>query len=213
MTGNIDQLQPGDDEGFAEMVAIYPEAIEPSEQKAPTELAKLLRDPRYVFLVARTGGNITAFAIMFFPRSGGFWLLEYMAVDKTLRSRGQGEEIFRGARAVAQSRSPGLACVLEVDQPGADANTLRRLRFYKRVRCRVISGLNYILPLDVAGVPPPMMLLIHGLDDASSIDRETVRDWVTALYTDVYQRAPSDPRIAAMVSRLPDQLSLEMLPD
>lgn len=215
MESEISQLKPGDSKGFQEMIAIYREAIEPSEQKTTDDLVGLISDGRYVFLVSRANDSVVGFAIMFFPPGGDFWLLEYMAVAATLRSLGLGARLFEAAKLAAGARTPAAPCLLEVDRPGAKVapgnDPLRRLRFYRRMGCRAIAGLNYILPLDVSGTPPPMLLLVHGLDRSQQIPRGTVDEWLRSIYGQVYQCPHDDRRIADMVSPLPESIELKQL--
>ncbi len=192
---------------FRAILAIYQEAIERSEQKAPDAVAELLRDERYAFLVSRTAGVESGFSISYFPRGGTFWLLEYMAVARDLRSKGVGAALLRETLAMGFERSGGAICVLEVDQPGGQVSPTndprRRLAFYARHGCRRIAGLSYVLPMDVAGKPPPMQLLVQGQPAPDRVSRDVVGEWLVALYQQVYGCAPDDPRIAEMLQPLP----------
>jgi hypothetical protein len=197
-------LTPEDEAGFAQVLAIYQAAIVASEQKTPAELGEMMRNPRYRVIVTRVGGEVIAFAILFLPTSGSFWLLEYMAVDAHRRSSGEGERIFAAAKALASEIAPGAPCVLEVDQPQSRSlieEATRRLRFYRRLGCRRIDDLEYILPLDKAGAPPPMWLLVDGLEGRDTLGAEEVAQWVRAIYVEVYGRQPDDARLFTMLSQ------------
>lgn len=208
-------VSPEDSAAFQALLAIYQEAIEKSEQKPPDAVAALLRDERYMFLVSRTGREITGFAIIFFPPDSDFWLLEYMAVAATARSTGIGGKLFQDTLVFGRTRSGGNPCLLEVDQPNAPVSPSndprRRLQFYAANGCRRLVGLNYILPLDVAGTPPPMQLLVHGLDGSSDVPVAVVRVWLSTLYSQVYGCAPDDPRIDVMLDRMKAHIRLAPL--
>jgi GNAT superfamily N-acetyltransferase len=201
---------------FDEMVSIYQEAIIPSEQKAPSELAKMLRSPSYRVVLGSIAGRIVGVAISFFSVRSRFWLLEYMAVDRNLRSRGLGRDLFFAARRDAAAVAGAFPCVLEVDQPAvpaaANSDQSRRLRFYARSGCRRIEGLNYIMPLDVAGTPPPMWLLVQGLDDREAVSTSDVAGWLTTIYVEVYGQQPDDPRLSQMLSYAQDVPELKLEP-
>ncbi len=209
-------LAPDDMARFEEMVSIYQEAIIPSEQKSPAELAKMLRNPSYRVVLASLAGRIGGLAISFFSARSRFWLLEYMAVDRKLRSRGLGRDLFLAAKRDAASIAGASPCVLEVDQPAvpavADSDQSRRLRFYARAGCRRIEGLNYIMPLDVAGTPPPMWLLVLGLDDREAVSTSVVAGWLTTIYVEVYGQQPDDPRLTQMLSHAKDRHELMLEP-
>jgi GNAT superfamily N-acetyltransferase len=212
MTLNVETLGRDDRAGFDQMLGIYRASIESSEQKPPETIAGLLQDKRYSILVARNAASVIGFAMSFLPESQDFWLLEYMAVDARARSSGVGVALFRAALSAGHSHGP---CVLEVDQPGAPASAnndpAARLRFYARQGCRRVQGLSYILPLDVAGQPPPMHLLVHGLRDQASLPAATLRRWLSTIYTDVYACAAHDPRIDRMLSTLGPEVALAPL--
>lgn len=205
----IAPLSPDDAAGFDAMFALYEAAIEASERKPRAAIAAYLRDPRCRVLVAREGAEIAAFAMLFFPASARFWLLDYMAVDARLRSQGLGAKMFAAASAEAATRG-ATPCLIEIDQPGAAVSPgndpAARASFYARLGCRRLADLAYVLPLDVAGTPPPMLLLVHGA--AGPFPKNTVRAWLTALYTEVYDRPADDPRIAAMLRNLPEVIDL-----
>lgn len=201
----ISPLRADDAEGVRQVLAIYQQAIEPSEQKPAARFAAHIADPRYLTVVSRDiAGAVGGFALMAFLAGDRFWLLEYLAIREDQRAHGAGAALFNAAAAAAQRRAPGALCVLEVDQPDAPKTAgndpVRRLKFYRNLGCRKIGGLSYLLPLDHAGAPPPMQLLIHGRADETALAHEDASDIVRALYTEVYAQAGDDPRIAAMLA-------------
>lgn len=214
-TGEISILAPGDTLGFRQMLAVYQEAIEPSEQKPADDIAQLVVDPRYVVIVSRSIGEVVGFAMLCFPTDQSFWLLEYMAVRQDQRSQGIGQRLVFAANEVATRRCPSAPCILEVDQPETAEtpgnDPIRRLRLYRRLGFRRIAGLNYVLPLEAAGPPPPMFLLVHGMEGRSAIAKAVLREWLAAIYAQVYRASPNDARIAAMLSPLNDECFLSVI--
>ena len=212
MTTVIERMSPDDDAGWRLVLAIYRDAIEPSEQKPSDQVRKLASHPAYEVLVARRDGAVAGFAMQMFPSTGDFWLLEYVAVDRTQRSSGLGAELFRAALEAGVRRLPGVPAVLEVDQPGTQVSpgndAARRLQFYARQGCRTVEGLTYVLPLATAGTPPPMQLLVQGLPGIDALPVATVKRWLTTLYVEVYGCEATDPRIEAMLATAGDHLAL-----
>jgi GNAT superfamily N-acetyltransferase len=195
------QLNASDASLVSQFLRIYQSSIEPSEQKTAAQMGALVSDPNYRFHISVEGEKVTGFAMTFIPVRENFVLLEYMAVDEQLRSRGIGAALFQAASDIAEQYSVPL--VLEVDQPGSSISpgndTTRRLRFYAEQGCRRIVGLDYILPLSAHGSPPPMWLLARGREQALS--RSEIRDWLTTLYVEVYGQPETDPRMDAMLSK------------
>ena len=207
---DIAVLAQDDRAGFEQMSRIYQRSIELSEQKSAAEIAATVADPQYSVLVLRVNREVRGFAIFCFLASD-IWLLEYLAVDDALRSRGNGTALFLAAKHAADARNPSAQCVLEVDRPAPVAapgdDRARRLSFYRALGCRRIEGLDYILPLTANGKPPPMMLLVHGLD-GPTLPKAKLAHWLGAIYANVYAQLPGDRRIADMLSSLPEQVPL-----
>lgn len=208
-------LQPDDSDVLLRLIDIYQEAIEPSEQKSAADLRRMLGDPRYALIVCREAGKIQGFSIAHFPAAGEFWLLEYMAVSASARSRGVGAAIFINAQHYGIQRDPSRVCVLEVDRLSmlntTHNDTQARLRFYGRLGCRAVQGVDYILPLDTGGTPPPMFLLTYHQPPLASLRREQLRLWLSTLYAEVYGKSPEDPRIDVMTSHLGDTVPVVAL--
>jgi hypothetical protein len=207
MTLTIEQLGSGDADAFERALAIYREAIEPSEQRQENELRAALTRGDYRILAAFRGTEIVGLVIAFFPHGEDFWLLEYVATTPSERGgRGAGELLVRKVSLTAQERI-GL---VEVDQPAGDTETIasRRLRFYRRLGCRRIGALNYLLPLRTHGMPPPMLLLAFAPDAVASIPARTIEHWLRVIYVQVYGQSPDDPRIAGMIDALPPDTPL-----
>ncbi len=204
----ISRVTRADSAAFEALVAIYRASIERSEQKPVETLARAVDDPRYRFLVARRGDDVTGFAISYTPAPGNVWLLEYMAVDARRRSGGVGAALLDATANLhrAAGREVGL---LEVDAIDGDSQQRvqqeRRLAFYARHGCRVVEGLNYVLPLPGA---PPMHLLALAPKSVTAIAKPKLLDWISAIYREVYAMPADDPRPTLMVAPLPDPVRL-----
>lgn len=209
------ELLPEHRREFQRLIAIYQEAIDPSEQKTPAELQSMAIDPRYTLLASVDDGMVNGFAIIFFANGADFWLLEYMAVAASARGRRLGEALFHESYRRAVERDRSAIMILEVDQPGSSTNaandTQGRFRFYSRLQCRMVSGLNYHLPLETKHTPPSMMLLTYSVPSLEEVSKQRVERWLTTLYVQVYGRSSGDARIAQMLERLPDQIPLRPL--
>ena len=206
MTLTVRQLRPGDADAFEHALAIYREAIQPSEQRPEEELRTLLGRRDYVVLVAERGGEIVGFAISYVPLAEDFWLFEYVATAPSERGRGTGAALVRHATKLAGAGRIGL---VEADaDTGGDAIAAKRLSFYARLGCRKLEGLDYQLPLRTHGVPPPMFLLALAPETSRSIPVEVVERWLRLIYIGVYRQREDDPRIGQMIGGLPTGVPL-----
>ena len=99
----------------------------------------------------------------------------------------------------------GRTGLVEADAVLGDPETIaaRRQRFYRRLGCRKVADLHYLLPLRTHGVPPPMVLLALAPETVTSIPAMTVERWLRVIYVQVYAQRPDDPRIPEMIASLP----------
>jgi ribosomal protein S18 acetylase RimI-like enzyme len=214
----LEQLASSDGDSFRQLYAIYAASIAAREQKGESWIAAMINDPQYRVWVAKAGGLVRGFSILFVPAGGGFALLEYMAVAPDQRDHGMGAELFRqtvNQAVTADGRK--LPVVLEVDsdrEASSDrALRTRREQFYRRLGCLRVAGLRYLMPLGGEGAPPEMDLLVYpaeplGGPARNEVARSDVKRWLETIYRDVYRGAPDDPRPAQMVAALPDPVPL-----
>lgn len=210
----LEQLESSEGETFRQLYAIYAASIAAREQKRESWIAAMIDAPEYRVWVAKAGGLVRGFSILFVPAAGGFALLEYMAVAPAQRNHGLGAELFR--RTMDQAFPPGvrpLPVLLEVDsdrEASSDrALRTRRERFYRRLGCLRIAGLRYLMPLAGDGSPPEMDLLVYAAEPLGRLAPSGVRRWLETIYRDVYHCSPDDPRLAQMVAGLPDPVLLD----
>ncbi len=198
-------LMAGDEAGFADAFAIYHAAIELTEQRTQANLRKLLLRPDYRFFVAKIDGKIIGMSVAYVPTEDYFWLFEYAAVAPEARGSNIGAAMFMASRAIA---GPGRFGLVEVDADRGTEEQARRLRFYKRLGCRRIDGLEYQLPLEDNGKPPEMWLLALAAEGFDALDVNIVERWLRTIYEDVYAQRLNDPRLAQMIDPLPDDVKL-----
>jgi GNAT superfamily N-acetyltransferase len=209
VSASVSVLDDPEGAHFSQLYEIYAAALPQRERKARAEIAALVGRPDYLVLVYEDAGAVLGFSIVHLSEAAALGLLEYMATDETRRSEGLGAALFEASLAAAANR----AILVEVDsdrEAGATdrAIRIRRKNFYRRLGCRQIEGLDYRLPLPGKGAPPVMDLLIHSNGTTGPITREALRGWLSAVYRDVYARAPNDPRIDAMLRTVFDPITL-----
>lgn len=186
---------------------IYNEAINISEQKPRMLLEKMLKDSNYYFYVSVVNEQVIGFAILYSPINSDYCLLEYIAVDDSLRGQGYGGKIFDALTEIFSSRS----MVIEIDSPFEDSEDsairLKRIEFYKSHGSRLVQGLNYILPMGGLHTPE-MLILLHSNIYNESIPKEKLSSWLTDIYVSVYGCGAGDERLSSMLCDLPDDIIL-----
>lgn len=201
----IESLAADNDAGFAQLFAIYRDAIDPTEQKTEAALRAMLGRETQRFLVACEDGAVVALAILWLPADADIWSLEYMAVAPSQRGKGVGAAMF-DASVAAAARPIGI---IEVEAPTGEAQR-RRIGFYARLGCRRLGDIDYLLPLRTNGEPPPMWLLVCGGE--GDVARDVVSEWLARMFVDIYGESATDPRIARMLAGEREQISLTALP-
>jgi GNAT superfamily N-acetyltransferase len=198
------------DPAYDAFVRIYLDSQPHSELKTPAQLARMIEKPEYYFLAALRNATVVAYSIAICLVDCDAALLEYMAVDRNLRGTGIGQSLFRATRnfgAIA-----GRILLIEVDSekwPSDDhIDRVRRKNFYRRLGCKEIEGLTYIMPPLSSATPPLMDLLVSHGQLPLAFSKSRVRTWLESCYQQVYQVAPNDPRIDSMIEALPDDLRL-----
>ena len=188
---------------FEDFYRIYAESITVREQKPRDQIAALVEQPDYRVLLARKSGRIVGFSVLFLPSQEPFALLEYMAIQEADRSGGIGAELFRRSL-------PDRPVLLEVDSDlsGDQAINQRRILFYRRLGCRRVEGISYILPLPLEGPPPEMDLMIHVPPAIDRLSKSELERWLKVIYRDVYRCSPEDSRIDRMMESVADPVRI-----
>jgi GNAT superfamily N-acetyltransferase len=200
-------LASASDPAFEGLLRIYRESIAPREQKPASLLRSMASRLDYRFLVLERRDKVAGFAIVHVSRPEGVALLEYMAVERGLRNRGMGADLFRGAvDRLRQERAGPLLLEVDSDEEASEDRKIRRRRqgFYRRLGCLRVAGCSYVLPLPGAVPPPAMDLLVHFGGPPPRLPRATLARWLGAVYRDVYGCSPVDQRIGKMLAFVPD---------
>jgi len=202
----IQLIAPDDPATLDLAYALYAAEIERTEQRPEQEFRALILRPGYRFLAAHLDDELIGIAVSWVPDDGDFWLFEYAAVAPRLRGNKIGANLFLASRHLAGQGRTGL---VEVDAFTGEDIQARRLAFYRRLGCRRIAGLDYILPLDAFGPPPPMWLLALTPEaDQPTISVHTAETWLRQIYAVAYSKPLDDPRLARMIDPLPDEVGL-----
>jgi len=195
---------------FDRLQQIYKEAFPGSERKAPSRLATMIQRPEYIFLGALLEGSLVGFVIMIAFKNSDAGLLEYFAVEHELRGQGLGQLIFNAATRFSQIADRFLLIEVESDKLPSPHQQIsaRRKNLYRRLGCKEIDCLNYVMPQVSEAVPPPMDLMVYKSALPESIKKSAVEDWLKDCYVQVYDRSATDEPIEAMLKNLPDNLQL-----
>jgi GNAT superfamily N-acetyltransferase len=196
---------------FDGFYAIYSTAFPLSEQKSRDALLAMQRASFYTIYLAYNDEKIVGFCMMYHPHEDDFFLLEYMAVDESLRGIGLGSTLLKSSIYQLFETHGTKALLIEIDSPEKSSSEQeireKREQFYRRLGALKIDPFDYILPLQSAEKPPPMELLVYH-PSLREVPKETLQTWLEKLYVDVYGCAKTDSRIAQMLESVPPILNL-----
>lgn len=202
----IQLIAPDDPATLDLAYALYAAEIEQTEQRPEQEFRALILRPGYRFLAAHLDDELIGIAVSWVPDDGDFWLFEYAAVAPHLRGNNIGANLFLASRHLA---GQGRTALIEVDAFTGEEIQAKRLAFYRRLGCRRLGALDYILPLDAFGSPPPMWLLaLPPEESVASVSIHAVENWLREIYAVAYGKPLDDPRLAAMIDPLTDDVEL-----
>lgn len=151
---------------------------------------------------------LIAAAVIFDCAGAAVSLLDYLFSRQDQRGAGLGAALF-GAAITDLS---GRRLLVEVDsdrEASADREIRRRRKnFYRRLGCRELVGLPYILPLPGAGDPPLMDLMVLG-ETRDVVATREVGDWLLAMIGEAYPDAPAEILVTRMTENLGPSIRLE----
>lgn len=189
------------------LIALYEAAIPYAERKPGDDVRAMACSPMHVLGIARREREFAGFFILFCGPSVA--MLEYLAVPDHVRGSGTGSFLYQSAREAAGARP----LIVEIECPDAPAPAeeqalrRRRLDFYRRMGCRLVRDVDYILPLPTAEEAPTISLLLDNYT-SNSVQARTMAEWFEELYVNVYGCAVDDPRLMRTVAMLPDLVRL-----
>jgi GNAT superfamily N-acetyltransferase len=207
---NVHRVRTAGELAFDGLLRVYAAALPAGERKSADALRRMIERPEYLFLAVADADVVVGFAIAIALSDCDAVLLEYMAVEEKHRGRGIGRLLFRAIAGWPEARERFLLIEVDSDRfPSPDAvDRARRKQFYRRLGCRQIEGLTWLMPPVSTAEPPLMDMLAYRHELADSVERQQVRAWLAACYGQVYGVPGSDGRIGTMLNELPETIRL-----
>lgn len=112
----------------------------PSELKSIAAILKMKREGTYDVLGAYINGVLVAYALCYCPREGRILLLDYLAVEPDMRSRGIGTMLLDALRVHYAERADTI--LIECERPKTAPNELearKRIRFYTQAGAQLTN--------------------------------------------------------------------------
>lgn len=211
MALHVKALEHTNAEEFDGFYAIYSTAFPLCEQKSRDALLAMQHASFYTIYLAYNDEKIVGFCIMYHPHDDNFFLLEYMAVDESLRGIGLGSTLLKSSIDQLFKTHDIRALLIEIESPEEPSSDKeireKREQFYRHLGALRIDSFDYILALQSLEAPPKMKLLIYH-PSLREISKPTLQKWLEKIYVDVYGYNQNDPRIVQMLKGVPTILNL-----
>ena len=207
---SIHRVDSSSDPNFAPLSRIYAESFPEAERKSVAKLSQMIERSAYQFLTASQQDSVVGYSIAARLQDCDACLLEYLSVDREHRGQGIGQFLF--AKTAESRPVADRILLIEVEsdknESAEKAIRTRRKSFYRKLGCREIPFLKYLMPQVSTGTLPPMDWMVYHPSLPQSIEKARVRHWLESCYEQVYNVSAGDPRIEFMLDALPDNLQL-----
>lgn len=135
----------------------------PSELKGLSAILNLCRRDEYDVLAAYEDGHMIAYALVYRPKKGRVYLLDYLAVEPELRNRGYGQQMLEALKAYYAGRADCLMVECERPKTAPDEQEARRrIRFYQYAQAEITNVRIWLFDVEYT----ILVLPCEGYDDA-----------------------------------------------
>ena len=188
---------------------IYTASFPPNERHSVDVIRERLVQGRYIFMVGTEQEEIVFFALLWPLRDSEFVLLDYMATKSDHIGRGIGSAFLR--KITETPELAGKYLVMEIEKPGNGENRdqrMKRVEFYRRQGAKELEGVRYFMPGLAGGPPTEMILMILPQYDDGEIDAGTVRELISQIYREIYNRGAEDNLLKSFVGEAAGRIQL-----
>lgn len=203
---------------FEFSLEIYKSSFPPNETRPVEKVVEMLQnDKNYELFSCLKDNSVGGISLLYTFRSLGIGLLDYMSVLPSYRGQGLGKEIFEATlKNFLSNVSSGVGILIEVQREDAPnlqqieiSTRKNRIMFYMKMGSRVLEGVNYFLPpIHHNNDPEKTYLLIKPLKDFYYLPRDSVTQYLEAIYSTVYQYKGKE-LFDKMCQELPNKILLK----
>ncbi len=195
---------------FDKIYAIYEKSFPLSEQKSKEFFRTLFEREDYSIFICQNQDEIEGFTIFYTPLSLDFILLEYMAINGNIRSKGLGSKLFQ--YSISQLHKFDTKPILiEIDSTKDDSKNCamnnKRADFYRKNSCKIVENFDYILGLKSEYRASKMELMVY-FPNKKHIEKKSLKRYIQEIYSNVYNRSHDDEDIEKMFENLDENLIL-----
>ena len=194
---------------FDEAMEIYVEAFPANERHAVSIISERVRQGLNILYVGRSDDEIAFIALLWPLKKSDFILLDYIATRDRHRGKGIASAFLENLRTELVNTEKYL--IMEVENPKFGDNPEekeKRVSFYKRHGAKELEGVRYLLPPLDGSIPTEMILMIFPEYKSENISSTVVRNVVTQIYHELYNRQEDDALLTTFVHDLGETIKL-----
>lgn len=204
---------------FEAAMKIYVSSFRENERRPIASIVSMLSNGTSRLIVGEEADEIVFMALLYPIKGMPFLLGDYLATSESHRNRGIGKAFVRLVldETVFDETGNSLRPVpfeyflvqIEYPHDGIDDLANRRRVFYRRLGMKELKGVKYILPPLQGDRTTDLALMLSSRDDEHFLDGRVVRDLVTRMFKELYNRHESDDLLARTLETIPDQVRLD----
>jgi GNAT superfamily N-acetyltransferase len=209
MTGHIEQIRDTRSEVYREVMDVYINSFPSNERQSLDTIEQRVIKGKTTLFVLFEEKIVVGFAMLLNLAKSQFVLLDYFAIKSEFRSKGWGSRLLSNISNYAHSN--GKTVVLEIEHPAFGDNKddrHSRLKFYLQNRCYILENVRYILPSLDGSEKTEMLLMVMSPDCSRIYTNGEIRELITMLYSEVYDKDMSDTDLQLMLHLLPQKINL-----
>ena len=195
---------------FDKIYAIYEKSFPLSEQKSKEFFRTLFEREDYSIFICQNQNEIEGFTIFYTPIILDFILLEYMAINGNIRSKGLGSKLFQYSISQLHKFDTKLI-LIEIDSTKDGSKNCvinnKRADFYRKNSCKIVENFDYILGLKSEYRASKMELMVY-FPNEKHIEKKNLKRYIQEIYSNVYNRSHDDEDIEKMFENLDENLIL-----
>jgi ribosomal protein S18 acetylase RimI-like enzyme len=194
------EIEDFDSFEFKQSLDIYKSSFPQNETRPIEKVVQMLKnDENYHLFTYLNDKAVVGISLMYIFRSLNIGFLDYIAIKPNYQRRGIGKELFEFTFEKFRSDvSNGIGLLIEVQKENVhdlEERNLRekRIRFYMRLGAKIMDRVNYILPPIQPGFgSEEMYLMIRPLGEIHYLPKESVLQYIEAIYSTIYQYEDKD---------------------
>jgi GNAT superfamily N-acetyltransferase len=207
---NFSEIKDASSREFEAAMDIYIASFQENERRPRASIIEMLNCERCRLIVGDTRDGIVFMALLYPLNGTSFLLGDYLATMEGYRNLGIGEAFLRYIfNEMMTMQFDHFLIQIENPHDGCDEMKNRRLKFYKRLGMKELTGVRYILPPLQGIKTTDLTLMTNPREDELFLEGEMVRNLVVRMFGELYDRYEGDEFLMRTLESIPKLVRLD----